>query len=490
MAVRTIDDRFINWSETGEAITDEVHTPDASEYNLRHDAWSALTIYTGAGETGTQLVLDTDYQVDTARTLTNAFGDTISVNTAVQIINATYQDTALYHNYTAHADFQKAINMVLTRAGAPEHYSRRGRWKIKGNDTATNRVTIVSPEQVEVEINGWGYWLPTQVEFRVDQVANWDTDTPTDYTIASNRAGKDFYIYAVEPESGYVPSFILSANATFPSGYTADTSRKVAGFHALCADILTNTYAYYNEGKDADYLSEALVTSTIATGDTSHWLSGYEEGDILHFSVWDLLHKPNSSADVEGRTFDPGKNRWVMIYLPSWDAGAEKLVSTNGGTIADGSSSPAFHQYRFAQVLGRQGEMNPNQEEFVSLSLGSPQGVNISGSADPITTGGHTATDGKRIVSNIGVEDATGVLWQWGRESGQGGSSSWANAYDGNDKNVAGQHYLAPNRPQFGSDWSGGAECGSRGALWNSAALVLDGNVGARGVAEPYGGRA
>jgi len=489
---RSIDERFINWDPTGQSIADEVHTPDSNQYTLRHDAWSGLEIRTAAAGGGTLLSEGTDYQVDTARTLTNAFGETISVNTAVQVINATYQGTTLHHSYTAHADFQKAINMVLTRAGAPEHYRRRGRWKIKGYDTPTNRLTLVSPDQIEVEINGWGYWLPTGVEIRVDQVASWDTTSPTDYTIASNRAGHDFYIYACEPEGGYVPALVLSANATFPDGYTADNSRKIGGFHCECADIGTNVYAYVNEGKDADYVSGVYETSALATGDTRHWMQGYVAGDPMPFSLWDLLHRPNLSADVEGRVYDPGKDRWVMIYLPSWDASAEKLVSVYGGTIADGVSSPAFHQYRFQQVFGRQGEMLADQGEFVSLSIGSPQGVNVAGSADQNTTGGHTATNGQRIVSLIGVEDATGVMWQWGREGGATNDvgAAYANAFDGNDKNVAGEHYEAPNRPRFGGDWGSGALCGSRGSIWNAAALFLGSSVGARGVAEPYGGRA
>jgi hypothetical protein len=134
--------------------------------------------------------------------------------------------------------------------------------------------------------------------------------------------------------------------------------------------------------------------------------------------------------------------------------------------------------------------MLADQGEFVSLSIGSPQGVNVAGSADQNTTGGHSATNGQRIVSLIGVEDATGVMWQWGRESGAGGSAAYANAFDGNDNNVAGQHYLAPNRPFFGGNWDDGASCGSRGSFWNNPALNLSSTVGARGVAEPYGGRA
>jgi len=36
-------------------------------------------------------------------------------------------------------------------------------------------------------------------------VTKWDDTTTTDWTVAANRAGKDFYIYAVEPSSGVAP---------------------------------------------------------------------------------------------------------------------------------------------------------------------------------------------------------------------------------------------------------------------------------------------
>jgi hypothetical protein len=38
--------------------------------------------------------------------------------------------------------------------------------------------------------------------------------------------------------------------------------------------------------------------------------------------------------------------------------------------------------------------------------------VNISGSVSPITAGGHVSTTGRRMISNIGSEDDTGV-WTW-----------------------------------------------------------------------------
>ncbi|MFA7221017.1 MAG: hypothetical protein WC119_11020, partial [Synergistaceae bacterium] len=104
------------------------------------------------------------------------------------------------------------------------YYSRNRMWKNKGNDSAANRRTLVSPSHLLVNVGGAGahaYELEAAVELDLNIDSNWDTTTPTNYAVAANRAGKDFYIYACVPVSGYVPVIILSAATTYPAGYTA-----------------------------------------------------------------------------------------------------------------------------------------------------------------------------------------------------------------------------------------------------------------------------
>ena len=389
------------------------------------------------------------------------------------------------------------IPVMIHRSG---DYYRSPRWLAKSN---TSRTTIAPPLLMEAEINGTVYRASGLADIDISQASAWDTTSGTDYTIASNRAGVDFYIYACEPSSGDTPSIILSANATIPDGYTAENSRKIGGFHCLSADIGSN-------GADSDGdvalwpLDEAYESYSI-TGNT-HWLNGYTAGDILPFSVWDLLHRPASGP--EGMTYDPWSNLWVDIYLASWTGSA--MQSANGGTIADGGSSPHFHWHNFAELLGQQRKRLPFQHEFQALAFGCPQGVNISGSSDPGTTGGHTATDGHRIISNIGVEGVAGVIWQWGADAGatndQGSTwepadtqdTTWAYTSSANPEGDTGSydhihgirrggHYEAPNRPRFGGDWGTGARCGSRAAGWDNRALLLNSTLGARGVTETKG---
>lgn len=320
-----------------------------------------------------------------------------------------------------------------------------------GSSDATKRRTLNVPSLI-VNINGVTYTSLTSTTKDLNTSGNWDSST---YATASNRAGKDFYLYACAPVSGTSVILMLSANSTYPTGYSASNSRKIGGFHCLC-----------------------VSAGTIAAAPN---ISGYITGDIIPRTVWDLDNRPVSSPEGM-RLSKTGK--WVDLYLPSWSGG--KLVSVYGGTIADGASSPTFHAYKFDQEYGKVGKMSISSLEFVVASLGSNQGTNINGSGDPGTTGGHIDTAGRRMIDDEGGEDMCGALWQWGRE--QGGANigaSWTNAYDGNDSGVAGQHYQAPVRPIFGGAWYDGATCGSRGSYWDASPLYCGSADSSRGVAEP-----
>ena len=279
---------------------------------------------------------------------------------------------------------------------------------------------------------------------------NWDG--VGSYETASNRAGKDFYVYLLS--AGGV---ILSNSSTYPSGYTAANSRKIAGFHCL-----------------------AVAVGTIS----GHSLTGYAQGDILPRSVWDRFNRPISAP--EGMVLsDDGM--WVDIYLSSYSG--TLLKSVNGGTIADGSNG--WHGFKFEQWFGDIGKKLIRQTEFVTASIGANQGTNIAGSADPSTTTGHTDTAGRRMISNIGCEDIVGVMGQWSRDLGGVYSSgtSWVNAYDGNDSGVAGSHHNAPYRAMLGGWWDSGSGCGSRFSEWDASPLATLSSKSGRGVSEPAANR-
>ncbi|MFA5408808.1 MAG: hypothetical protein WC343_08590 [Bacilli bacterium] len=268
------------------------------------------------------------------------------------------------------------------------YYSRNRMWKNKGSDSAANRRTLVSPSHMLVNIGGAGahaYERDSALEMDLNESWVWDTQTPTDYTVAANRAGKDFYIYVCIPGSGFSPILILSDAATYPYGYTAADSRKIGGFHCECVDV-----------------------GTIS----GHLLTDYLAGDIIPRSCWDLSHR-SAGAQVgmvwAGKTdFDTlaGPKIWVALYLASGTG--SNTASVNGGTISDTRDWMSFVD-DFAAIGCRMLE----DDEFQAIAAGSNEETNIAGSADPVTTTGHLDTAGRRMISNFGCEDCCGAMNQW-----------------------------------------------------------------------------
>jgi len=305
-------------------------------------------------------------------------------------------------------------------------------------------VTTLNVPQILCKVNGTLVSI-SAVNVDINATTYWDNTT---YATPANRNGKDFYVYVLSDGS-----LKLSINSTYPTGSDANNSRKVGGFHTLCNSV-----------------------GTIS----GHTLTGYVTGNILPRSVWDLYNRASAGNAGMVKSLD---GYWIDIYLPSWNG--SQLVSSYGATIADGVSSPAFHGYKFEQQFGMIGKAMISQVEFVVASLGSNQSTNVTGSNDKGTTGGWTDTAGRRMISNIGCEDMCGLMWQWCRDTGGLTSgASWANAYDGNDSSVGGQHYEAPYRGILGGDWDNGVECGSRGSYWDYSPLDLFSAISSRGRSE------
>ena len=309
----------------------------------------------------------------------------------------------------------------------------------------TNKTTVTIPKDLKININGNCYISTINKSLQLSTV-----DTP------ANLAGKDVYIYACEPTSGTEPIFVLSLNSTVPTGYTANNSRKIGGFHCLCKDV------------------------GVIEG---HTLSGYVTGDILPATRWDLLHRPKGNP--EGFAYEELTDCWIAIYLPSWDG--TKLVSVYNGVIADGSSTKKWHGEAFYEQFAKQGMRLVWRHEFQMGAKGSNEQTNIQGSSDPNTTGGHVDTAGRRMISNIGLEDCCGVLWQFSMDLGFAGGSDWTNSVYNSavDDRSYGQTYGTLYRLLLGSGWPDGAFCGSRSADCVASSADVYVRSSSRGASEP-----
>jgi len=334
-------------------------------------------------------------------------------------------------------------------------------WHSKGNSTAADRRTLTSPLQMAVTIGSQTYFLTAPIEIDLDVSASWDVSS---YATAANRAGMQFYIYACQPTSGLAPVILISANSTYPSGYTAANSRKVGTFHCLCAGV-----------------------GTIS----GHSLTGYLTGDILPRSIQDLKHRPRAGF-IRGlvwagaTAFDSlnGPQIWVAIYLASGTGGS--TASAYAGTISD-----TRNWLDFVADFSAIGCRLLRDHEFQSIAAGSNEETNISGSTDPGTTGGHVDTAGRRMVSNIGCEDCCGASWQWLNEQSYKSpvTAGWG-WYDlpgakGSLYNYGGTAGDADIKLIAGGYWISGAYCGSRSRAAYYPRWYLTSDIGGRFAAEP-----
>lgn len=310
--------------------------------------------------------------------------------------------------------------------------------------TSTKK-TIILPAGYEILIGGKIYTNPNSVTLNVDDVGG-----------QVQRAGQNIYLYACQG-TGTDIVFKLSFNSTVPDGYNENNSRKIGGFHCLCSDV-----------------------GTIA----NHLLSGYVAGDILPATCWDLIHRPR--GQMEAMAYDERTDVWISIYLLSWDG--SKLVSTNNGVVADGASSKKWHGELFVEELAKLNMRLPHRYEFQVAAKGSNEETNIKNSADANTTGNHVDTTNRRMISNLGLEDCCGFMWQWMEDISTEVQMDWTNSvYDSSvDDKRYGNSFGDLFRLLVGNNWSGDSYCGSRSVAVGTISGLVDSGYGARGVCEPF----
>lgn len=337
------------------------------------------------------------------------------------------------------------------------HYTRETpAHHVKGYYSASDRRTLVIvPISVAIDDSvGSGrtdlFITTLDTELDLNTASNWDATIPIDYTIAANRAGKDLYVYACA-QAGNTPKLLLSANSTYPSGYTATNSRKIGGFHCLphvtaptwLANTVTkinyvvqpvtlgaNKLLYRCISRTGDYktgaaeptwpttLGETVVDDAVtwiceANGckgliDGSDPYYGFLMGDILFNSIWDLLDRPLHPEGTVKLSLTPsdGKSaKWCDIYLASGNGTV--LSSVSGNAVKSNTS-----QKNFSRNGAKQGKRLLYDYEFLDAADGQP-GVNHIAGTYSVYAIFPLDTDGRSMISKYGLVGATGNYSQW-----------------------------------------------------------------------------
>jgi len=271
----------------------------------------------------------------------------------------------------------------------------------------------------------------------------------TAVTMPTLTAGTDYAIYACDDGT-------LRADASFsyPSGYSAATTRKIGGFH-------------YAPGGNA---------AAQSGGDTTPTINAY--------SLWDIKFRP-ACPDPRGKALIAG-GFWADIYLCGIDA------ITNGSSkynvpYADGASPPkipaafggngstaysTFNWWEACEMASAFGMRLPTQQEFMALAYGATEAISV------VTEQNSTVLNAA-YTSKWGVIQATGVLWSWGAmRANQAAATAWLPATGTTASR--GSEYNAPNAALFGGTWTSDTNSGSRCSYWYGAASISASSVGLR----------
>jgi hypothetical protein len=313
---------------------------------------------------------------------------------------------------------------------------------LDGEITKGSGDTLNTPEaMINIGGNGYGYVLDAQTD--------WDPTANGDGTVGSLALGDDVYVYAVRDASGKA-SLVASKNTSIPSGYPADNSRKLCGFHY---GRTRPTSEAYNAG------------FTCPT-------------EIIPNSVWDLQHRPK--CDPTGMVEVIPGMLWMDIYLASEDGTAWPdtiPLSEYNATPMAGNEGYALY-YDYLRLARNAGKRLPTTGEWLAAAYGVPQGA--TGQGGRINTGQMTGY-GFDCVSCLNIDQPSGNL----RQTADGlfnedNASSWNSNPDAGKDSAEdhGDAYGSNMRVMtMGGSWirasEAGARCALRYAPW--AVYSLDG---------------
>ena len=237
------------------------------------------------------------------------------------------------------------------------------------------------------------------------------------------NVGWDYYVYLCLGENN-TPLLVVSANATFPLGYTAQNSRKIGGFH----------FGHIRR-VSTDGLWVPVDSAGTKRGSTgTAWQRNVAIG-IIPNSVWDLVNRPSCSPEGMVKI---GKH-WVDIYISS---AAEPIIMEGSGlSIESGRLQSRYGQipvtgteglnwFGFAELASIAGKRMLTYSEWIAAARDNPQGEDAADNfgwtkttnTERFRTGCNVDANGAFLdgggvkgfaVSALNIVDAVGNVIEW-----------------------------------------------------------------------------
>jgi len=305
-------------------------------------------------------------------------------------------------------------------------------------------VTVKGSNNIPFELNSKWWTLDT----------DFDLDLDSDLDTGAKAHGSDYYAYLCDNSGSLVG--LLSAATTYPTGYNADTSRKMGGFHYGRVRLV-----------DANWIPQDSVNGSYGSG----WEDDVST-EILSNSVWDLKNRPTCSPEGMAKVGD----RWMDIYLCSVDA----AVSLSSGKLAGGTTKSIYNAnpltgteslnaYLFNELAKRTGKRMPTLSEWLQGAEGSPQG-NDGDNVNAWSNTGNSARNPTgtvvRAVSAYNLCDCVGNVREWLDEFVLDPSQETGAWHDVMTGQGVGQLYMygatSLHVVNAGGSWSNGVVAGSR----------------------------
>lgn len=285
-------------------------------------------------------------------------------------------------------------------------------------------------------------------------------------------------------------STTLEAAADITVAIGSNTVQIAAGTAVSLPSLTAGTdYTIYAATAGSLQAVEAAAEAPANTREVGGFHASAGAADIVATSLWDLNWRP-AAPSPRGMVLSLDQRIWVDIYLMDTQYGVNGY-SRSGAQIADAGSPPIIPNayggdgssayanlswWVAVDLVTAAGKRLPSYQEFAALAYGVVERQSVG--TDPGTTQ-HQA--GAR--SACGVEQVTGVMWQWGADitgTTATGAATWNDWADGR-----GDIYTHSIRsPRFGANWHNGSYAGSRASSWSARPDDSYSSFGARGVCD------